>query len=450
MMRRLTPLLVLLGLGLLGPASAHAGWSAGPDMLQPRTGAAAALLHDGGVLMMGGRLYDGGFAGVERLDPGGRAWAPTGSLATSRTDTTAVTLPDGSVLAVGGWHWNPTDSERYDPLGGRWSASARRFEGWNTPVVELYDGRVLAVGGEEEIDPLGWNDVFDPVAGTWSGAATDLEITEGHSATLLKDGRVLVAGGRSWLADYFWWYTPEARVYDPATDAWSRVAAMPQPRAGHLAERLLDGRVLVLGGANDEVGRLSGTLLYDPGADRWAAAAPLPADFRPQASVRLRDGSVLVVGDYDPDTGITASMRYDPATDAWSEPDPLVEHRGWGFTATLLADGRVLVAGGFRPQVPGFSRTTELWTPPCPPHPSGARAARDPRAVAEGARHALRRHGQSGPTSSSRPSTALARAATPSSTARRSSASVAGWNAPPSAAACGLAHRAAKSASSAR
>jgi hypothetical protein len=371
-MRGLTLALVLLAL-LIPAAGSEAGWSRGPDMVQPRTGAAAALLHDGSVLMVGGRLADGGFAGVERLDDPNGAWAPTGNLIASRTDTTAVTLPDGTVLAVGGWHWNPTDSERYDPVSAMWHPSGRSGEAWNTPVVALADGRVLALTGEGWDQPTGLTDIFDPATGTWSRAANDPEVTEGQYATLLADGRVLVAGGRSWLADSFWWYTPEARVYDPATNTWSRVAAMPEPRVGRLAERLLDGRVLVVDGANDEVGRLPSPLLYDPLADRWTAGAQLPADFRPHASVRLRDGTVMAIGDFDPATGVTASIRYDPATDAWSALEPLMEHRGWGFTATLLADGRVLVAGGFRPQEAGFSRTTEIWTPPCVPHPSRGR-----------------------------------------------------------------------------
>jgi len=372
-MRRLTPALVLLG--LLVPANAHAGWSRGPDMVQPRVGAAAALLHDGDVLMVGGLadggIYDGSYAGVERLDAATGTWTSTGNLISSRVRTAAVTLRDGTVLAVGGsWRWFATDSERYDPASGSWSRSGRRFEGWKSPLVELDDGSVLALGGETWDQPLGWNDLFDPLTGTWSPAAQDLELTESHSATLLEDGRVLVAGGRSWIADYFWWYSAGVRAYDPATDAWSWVMGLPEPRSGHLAERLLDGRVLVLGGVNDDVGRLASTLLYDPVVDRWTAAAPLPSAFRPQASVRLPDGTVLAIGDYDPDTGITASMRYDPVTDAWSEPEPLTEHRGWDFTASLLADGRVLVAGGYGPAEAGYSRTTEIWAPPCTPHPS--------------------------------------------------------------------------------
>jgi hypothetical protein len=365
-------MLAVVVLALLVPAAkAQAGWSRGPDMVQPRINAAAALLHDGSVLMVGGRLYDLGFAGVERLDPAGGASTPAAGLLQPRMSATAVTLPDGSVLAIGGWWFgSPAGSERYDPASRTWSSSGPGVGAWDVPAVQLGDGRVFAVGGSGWDQPTGEAGIFDPATDAWSRAADYPENVEMHSATLLADGRVLVLGGRSWLADYFFWYSPMARVYDPGTNAWSDVAAMPQPRAGHLATGLRDGRVLVVGGGNDDYGPIPSTLLYDPVADRWTTAAPLPPEFRPQASVRLRDGTVLVIGDYVPDTGVTASMRYDPATNAWSDPEPLVEHRGWGFTTTLLADGRVLVAGGFTPRIDGFSGTTEIWAPPCPPRPS--------------------------------------------------------------------------------
>ena len=253
--------------------------------------------------------------------------------------------------------------------------------------------------------------------GSWT-ATGSLDIARaGHTATLLKDGRVLVAGGAAGT------YTNTAEIYDPRTGAWTFTGSMIAPRAAHSATLLPDGRVLVVGGcdfladpdhpdfsacnAGELYDPASGTWrltarstethtflktlplatgavlvlddlwtparpeLYDPTGDRWIPAAPFggccgPVHF---ATTSLSDGRPLIVGgsldnDETPDNHLThkiiaiaSAKSYDSAADRWNSVGGLNTARG-GHTATLLMSGSVLVAGGI--DTPSFQGPTPV------------------------------------------------------------------------------------------
>jgi hypothetical protein len=180
----------------------------------------------------------------------------------------------------------------------------------------------------------------------------------GHTATVLADGRVLVIGGAHWVSD------PATRsssiagpfgaeIFDPVTGSWELTATPSRMRLGHHAVRLLDGRVLVVGGDGPTT-TLAGPLaqahgtaeLFDPATGKWSPTdAPLVARLAASATL-LPDGRVLFAGGVDRnyDTQPSAEV-YDPVTGAWRFTGPLVEPR-LSHTATALADGRVLLVGG--------------------------------------------------------------------------------------------------------
>ena len=158
-----------------------------------------------------------------------------------------------------------------------------------------------------------------------------------HTATVLADGRVLVAGG----------FTSRAELYDAATGTWSRTGDTLAARRGHTATRLGNGWVLLAGGGQ---GASSPTTaeLYAPERGEWLPARPLQqARFHPTATLLPR-GQVLVTGGTPEEAGggaLASAELYDPTTGCWSLTGPLHTARGHA-AAVLLPDGKVLVAGG--------------------------------------------------------------------------------------------------------
>jgi PKD repeat protein len=203
-----------------------------------------------------------------------------------------------------------------------------------------------------------------PAVAFGQGMQTTHQMHEGrnnHGAMLLTDGRVLVVGG---LAQGATDKTASAEIFDPFTGTWTPVASMPGPRARFTIVHLLDGRVAVIGG-NDDDGPLDWVTAYDPHSDTWTELAPMNRARRSHAATRLPDGRIFVAG------GRGAFQRaevFDPAEGAagvWREAGTLPEGRQ-NHSQVLLGDGDVLVIGGrdhewtihdvvhrFTPQPPG-------------------------------------------------------------------------------------------------
>lgn len=189
-------------------------------------------------------------------------------------------------------------------------------------------------------------------AGAMSAARTQ------HSATLLPDGRVLVAGGRSQDATVA---LATTELYEPKSGTWKAGPPMLTARAGHTATLLLDGRVLVMGGsapaaAEDGSNRfqaLASAELFDPKKNVWSRTGDLATARNGHTATRLLDGSVLVIGGARPTHQHLASVeRFDPATGQFSERRPLSQGR-WLHEAVVLGDGSVVVLGGRSNQTDG-------------------------------------------------------------------------------------------------
>ena len=214
----------------------------------------------------------------------------------------------------------------------------------------LNDGRVLVVGGDAGIPapggsagsvqavgsqslPLGTAEIFDPATRTWASAGT-IPPRFGHSATLLEDGRVLVAGGVTGPVIV----TPSVQLFDPAAQAWTAAAPLGTARAFHSATLLADGRVLVAAGADDGGALLSSAEIYNPTANAWTPAAATLAARVHHSATRLRDGRVLVAtGAY---AGGPNAEIYDPSANQWQATGnlPVVGSR---YGAVLLPSGKV-------------------------------------------------------------------------------------------------------------
>jgi N-acetylneuraminic acid mutarotase len=288
-------------------------------------------------------------------------WSQVGSPATGRYLHTATLLQNGKVLIAGGlgaraMGATPLKSaELYDPTTGTWSPTGMlgtaRF--YHTAVL-LTNGKVLVAGGVSQLvadggfaSPLDSAEIYDPASGVWNPAGNFSTARGAHTATLLQDGRVLIAGGALVNVDS----TASVQLYNPATGAWSAAANLNTARSAHTATRLADGRVLVAGGlGNNQI--LASAEIYDPVANSWTATGALNTARFHFTSTALPNGQVLAVGGgadlaFDSFTGnaLSSAELYNPATGSWATDYPLNTPRGL-HTATLLPNGQVLVSGG--------------------------------------------------------------------------------------------------------
>ena len=163
-----------------------------------------------------------------------------------------------------------------------------------------------------------------------------------HTATLLTDGRVLVAGGAAGVGGER--PLKSAELYDPASGSWSEAASLNTARDSNTATLLPDGMVLVAAGRQSGI-YLTSAELYDPATDIWLLTGSLDTGRVFHTATLLTNGMVLVVGGIQGDIYLASAELYDPATGSWSDTGSLSAAREF-HTATLLTNGKVLVAGG--------------------------------------------------------------------------------------------------------
>ena len=287
------------------------------------------------------------------VDP---AWVPTGMMTSPRTDHTATRLLNGKVLVVGGFVNTMEDStdsaELYDPTTGTWTSTS---DAMSTPRVKhtatlLPNGKVLVAGG----DPSGTSELYDPENDDWSPVPAAMSTPRvKHTATLLPNGEVLVAGGDP-LGTW--------ELYDPENDAWPPSAeAMSEPRAEHTATLLPSGKVLVAGGFTPgTLGSLWSAEIFDPDMETWTfTAGNLIFERAAHTATLLSNGTVLVAGGTD---YVTNAEIFDPDTEIWVSTSPMGDLHSW-HTATLLPNGTVLIVGGYdAPSAELFDLATDTWT----------------------------------------------------------------------------------------
>ena len=347
----------------------------------------------GSVLLLAAFAIGAGIAGSGRGEtplagPGVKAlptagWSFTGDLHAARCGHTATLLASGKVLVVGGSNGGNCTSidvdtlgsaELYDPATGLWTITAGlKQPRTNHTATLLSSGLVLVVGGEVasggRFHAIGTAELYDPVARNWSSTGSLVAQRAYHTATLLQDGKVLVTGGCCGASGAL----ASAELYDPATGAWSGTGNLVTGRYWHTATRLRNGNVLVAGGllnAAPTMGQYQSAELYDPVSGAWMATGELNHDHSQHTATLLPDGRVLVAsGDnpYDDYGGAPGTAEvYDPMTATWSDTGSLRVIRN-GHTATLLPGGKVLVAGGvYFSSVNGaelYDPVSGTWTP---------------------------------------------------------------------------------------
>jgi MYXO-CTERM domain-containing protein len=359
--------------GAAYPLVVDPGWMSTHVMATARSQHAGALLMNGQLLVSGGAVANQNpqyTASAELYDAASGTWATTGSMPVARGEHSETALSDGTALVVGGdGNTNDPDvrmgADIYDPTSGGWTAVGQTHDVrlLHTATL-LQNGKVLVAGGLNLAGTSGETsaELYNPVSQIWAVTGDMPSGRVSHAAALLSDGRVLVAGGGQMNPN-----TPvtDAALYDPAAGTWAAANPMNDPRLSFTMTTLQDGTVLSAGGyagGSSPASYLASAEVFDPTAGTWTETPVMPEHRQDHGAVRLRDGTVLVAGGSDQGGSITASALFDPTSGSWSDAGSLATGR-YEFALVGLTNGDVLAAGGANESVM-FLDTCELYTPP--------------------------------------------------------------------------------------
>ena len=330
-----------------------------PSSQFSRVDHSATLLPDGSVLLAGGVES----SQLERYLPATGSFAPAGDLGTRRWAHQASVLPGGAVLLTGGLGISGNVSAVQSTALIYDLGTGTRITGTMTATrmlhatAELADGRVLLTGGlpvvGSDIYATATSELFNPATGGFTASGAMGTPRTGHTATRLPDGKILIAGGRNSTCLYS---CPEriwasAELYDPATGTFTPTGRMAQARYGHTATALPDGRVLIAGGTTPDLPDtdMSSSLeLYDPATGTFASAGTMLRPRSHHTATLLTDGRILLAHGRTQGENSMASATlevFDPllGKSTLLTSDLTTRYR---HTATRLLSGDVLLAGG--------------------------------------------------------------------------------------------------------
>lgn len=318
----------------------------GTSMSAVRSNHTATLLTNGKVLVVGGGSTDSSLLSAELYDPSSNSWNSTAGMTIRRTLHAAVLLTNGKVLVAGGFQ-SPGTSVIYDPSVPSWTASGPlNTARYSFAATLLPSGKVLVEGGVPATNTV---EIFDPAGnggvGSWTLNPSMSWSLSDHAATLLWNGDVIVTGGTTSGV-----YLPSVAKYNYAATTWSATGGATGT-ADHIAVLLSNGKVLKSGGSCTGLcfGAVVGAQLYDPGAGGWSATGNMKAARKAHRAVLLANGKVLVAGGQGANSGpnvfLSSAELYDPAPGTWAFTGSMNVAR-IAPTLTLLNNGKVLVAGG--------------------------------------------------------------------------------------------------------
>jgi len=346
-------LLAAAGNGATALAQSQGAFTPTGNLTTQRTGHTATLLTSGNVLIAGGSAILAGspvWASAELYDPLTSTFTLNGGMTTPRAGHTATLLPDGKVLIAGGYSSQEMGSlgnllaraELYDPSTNSFTVTGtmtRPRQGHTATLLNT--GKVLITGGESSVPSVieSSAELYDPLTGTFAATGSMAATRTAHVAALLPNGGVFIEGGGICDAQ------PNPELYDPVSGLFTLTgpSAYTPDLSAVSASLLPNGDVLAILNVGCDI--LSGAEVYDSAKGTFAAAPGMTVSRGYNTATLLPEGRVLIAGrDWAHDGG--SGELYDPVTRAFTAVDGS-PGREEGHSATLLPDGSVLLAGGW-------------------------------------------------------------------------------------------------------
>jgi len=273
----------------------------------------------------------------------------------ARTGHTATRLQSGGVLVAGG------STELFG--GGTifasaelYSSSSKRFTMTGAMLeprtghtaTMLADGKVLIACGDDGTTSLADSELYDPGSATFLSTGTMSIGRDDCTATRLANGKVLIAGGFQLLPDFSGSVLDTAEIYDPDTGSFGLTGTMTSPRQGATATLLPSGKVLIAGGADNNQITLDTAELYDPVSGQFSPTGHMTTSRYGHLAAALGGGDVLIAGGID-NRGVSLSSAelFHAGTGEFVRIAPMPRDRFY-VGATVLTSSTILVAGGYK------------------------------------------------------------------------------------------------------
>lgn len=304
-----------------------------------RTGHSATIMPDGNVLVAGGWKDTSALSSCEIYNPETDEWLRAPSMNLKRHNHGMITLNDGRIFVFGGE--KVKDCEIYDPTTQKRkttdSLKAIRQAIYSNSIAHLLDNRVLVTGGHRNYPPilLSSCELYDPVLEEWQTTDSLKYSRWAHTATTLKNGKVLVVGGFGNEKEL-----NKCELYDPLKNEWEIVDTLNVARSNHSAILLHGGKVLVIGGqnyGNPTSPWLSCCEIYDPLKNEWTQVGFTNYAHSDHAAYIINNSNVLIVDTY--------YEIYNVSTNSSVYLGEYPVDKG-NMTVVQLPDGRVIGIGG--------------------------------------------------------------------------------------------------------
>jgi hypothetical protein len=382
----------------MAPASCEVGdFTRGLNMSVPRFIHRTAKLNDGRVLLTGGQSQNAPASvitnTVDIFNPGDNSISVAGPMTIRRWSHTATTLADGRVLVTGGRTGSTAatgivlaTAEIYDPATNSWAETAgpMNVARRSHTATLLPNGKVLIAGGGNGVSTttsvaIESAELFDPATGVFTLIGNMTVKRSAHSAILLDDGKVLLSGGSTLTGTLF--PTNTAELFNPADNSFTAVGPMNYSHLAQLPGKLRDGRIVQGSSYYNVTHTAAGGLItneseiYTPANQTFTPIDPMFKQRIDIGAQGLLDGTLLVAGGVTtspsfPSIFQSSSEVYDPVSAQWKLSGIMSSGRD-EFSGLTLDDGRVMISGGFVSPGAVLLRTVEIYTPGLVPQHNG-------------------------------------------------------------------------------